>query len=206
MTMVRLVTISATYGAGGSVVAPALASRLGVPFVDRLVVPSAVHQSSEGLAEDEREDSWLQRLIAGAARLPPVIGVSLPPPPDGLTDEDRFRTENERLVCHLLETTGGVVLGRGAAAFLGRAQGCFHVRLDGPLDARVKQAIGIEGISEGEARRRQAETDRTRALYVRRFYDRDNADPALYHLVIDSTTLPLPGCVDLIAAAAALVP
>ncbi|HEX3540794.1 MAG TPA: cytidylate kinase-like family protein [Acidimicrobiales bacterium] len=206
MTSIRLVTISATYGAGGSVVAPALASRLGVPFVDRLVVPSAVHQLSEGLSEDEREAGWLPRLIAAAARLPPVIGVSLPPPPDGLTEEERFRVENERLVCHLLESGGGVVLGRGAAAFLGRAPGCFHVRLDGPRDARVAQAARIEKISEDEARRRQAETDRTRALYVRRFYDRDNAGPALYHLLMDSTTVPLDGCVDLIAAAVALVP
>ncbi len=32
----RLVTISAAYGAGGSVVAPALAERLGVPFLQRV--------------------------------------------------------------------------------------------------------------------------------------------------------------------------
>jgi hypothetical protein len=30
---VRLITVSAAYGAGGSVVAPALARRLGVPFL-----------------------------------------------------------------------------------------------------------------------------------------------------------------------------
>ena len=33
--LIRLVTVSATYGAGGAVVAPALAERLGVPFVQR---------------------------------------------------------------------------------------------------------------------------------------------------------------------------
>ena len=32
-----LVTVSASYGAGGSEVAPALAERLGVRFVDRVV-------------------------------------------------------------------------------------------------------------------------------------------------------------------------
>ena len=30
---VRLITVSASYGAGGSVVAPALAGRLGLPFL-----------------------------------------------------------------------------------------------------------------------------------------------------------------------------
>jgi len=33
---VRLITVSATYGTGGSVVAPALAQRLGLPFLQRV--------------------------------------------------------------------------------------------------------------------------------------------------------------------------
>ena len=33
----RVVTVSATYGAGGALVAPLLAERLGVPFADRLI-------------------------------------------------------------------------------------------------------------------------------------------------------------------------
>ena len=50
--------------------------------------------------------------------------------------------------------------------------------------------------------RRVAETDRARSLYLRRFYDRDSHDPALYHLVLHSTVVPLAVCTDLIAAAA----
>ena len=33
---VRLITVSAAYGTGGSVVAPALADRLGLPFLQRV--------------------------------------------------------------------------------------------------------------------------------------------------------------------------
>src|SRR5215470_11981179 len=48
-----LVTISASYGSGGSEVAPALARRLGVPFVDRAVSPELAHKlaaaGNEGL-------------------------------------------------------------------------------------------------------------------------------------------------------------
>ena len=32
-----LVTVSATYGTGGSVIAPRLAETLGLPFIDRLI-------------------------------------------------------------------------------------------------------------------------------------------------------------------------
>ena len=37
----RLVTVSASYGAGGAVVAPALADRLGVPFLQRATTSAA---------------------------------------------------------------------------------------------------------------------------------------------------------------------
>jgi cytidylate kinase len=201
---VLVVTISSSYGAGGSVVAPDLAGRLGLPFVDRALVPSAVQGAAgdEGLAPDERGEGLLRRLVAGAARMPALIGVTMPQPPAGLSDEERFRAENEAGMCHLVETTGGVVRGRGGAAFLGGDSRCFHVRLDGPVEARVRQAMRIEGIGEEEARQRQAETDRARSLYVQRFYQRDVHDPTLYHLILDSTVIPLPVCAEVIARAA----
>jgi cytidylate kinase len=51
------------------------------------------------------------------------------------------------------------------------------------------------------AERRMRETDRAREAYVQQFYGVDAHDPALYHLVIDSTVLGLDACVDLIALA-----
>ncbi|HEY0540394.1 MAG TPA: cytidylate kinase family protein, partial [Actinoallomurus sp.] len=35
--MAGVVTVSATFGAGGSVIGPAVAERLGKPFVDRAI-------------------------------------------------------------------------------------------------------------------------------------------------------------------------
>jgi len=203
-----VVTISSTYGAGGSVVGPEVARRLDLPFVPSAIVPSAIEASEagieagEGLAPDERSDSLFQRLLAAAARMPALIGVSMPQPSTGISDEERFKAENEAGMCQLVATTGAVIRGRGAAAFLGDDPRCFHVRLDGPVDRRIRQAMEIEGIGKDEAARRLAETDRARSLYLRRFYDRDSRDPALYHLMLDSTLVPLAVCADLIATAA----
>jgi cytidylate kinase len=44
--------------------------------------------------------------------------------------------------------------------------------------------------------------DRAHAEYVRRFYDVEIDDPALYHLVIDTTAFDLATCVDLVTRAA----
>jgi cytidylate kinase len=62
--------------------------------------------------------------------------------------------------------------------------------------------MALEGIDEATARHRMAETDRARAKYFSRIYGLDAADPALYHLVVDSTVLPVEACVRLIADAA----
>ena len=47
----RFVTLSATYGAGGSVIGPLLAPRVGLPFADRLIQRGDVpaHPSGEGV-------------------------------------------------------------------------------------------------------------------------------------------------------------
>jgi cytidylate kinase len=199
-----VVTISASYGAGGLVAAPQVADALGLPYVER-AVPAAVVQElagREGLAPDEPDESWARRLIGAAARLPALIGTTMPQPEAGTDDVEVFRTENERRICALVEGRGGVILGRGAAAFLGRRPRCLHVRLDGPVDGRIARGMEMEGLDEDNARRRQQATDRARALYTRRFYDRDVCDASLYHLVIDSVTVPIGTCVDMITLAA----
>jgi len=49
---VRLITVSAAYGAGGSVVAPALAERLGLPFLQR-VTTSEGHVAEPGPCDEQ---------------------------------------------------------------------------------------------------------------------------------------------------------
>jgi cytidylate kinase len=197
----RVVTVSATYGAGGSIVAPRVAERLGLPFLDRLIPVGSASGSEEGLNDEERAKTPLSRLVGHLVRLPSVLGTPVPEAGD-IPDRDELRREVEQSVTDVVTGRGGVILGRAAAIVLAGHPGAFHVRLDGPEDRRVARALAIEKIGEATARRRQAETDRARARYVQRLYDRDPADPQHYHLVVDSTVLPLEITVELVTTAA----
>ncbi|HLG92692.1 MAG TPA: hypothetical protein VKY15_06905, partial [Acidimicrobiales bacterium] len=42
------------------------------------------------------------------------------------------------------------------------------------------------------------ETDRARAVYAKRLYGCDSADPHLYHLVVDTTAVSFRSCVELL--------
>jgi cytidylate kinase len=98
---------------------------------------------------------------------------------------------------------GAVILGRAAAVVLAGEPGALHVRLDGPVGPRIEQAAALGGLSTEDAQRAQRQSDRARESYVRQLYRVDPRDPRHYHLVLDSTKLPLDACVDLIVAAAA---
>src|ERR1700736_4332425 len=68
------VTVAATYGAGGSVIAPAVAKRLGLPFIDRAIpvaVAEEIHEPLEALCDD------LDPNERGSARTIPYIGTLL---------------------------------------------------------------------------------------------------------------------------------
>lgn len=182
----RVVTLSASYGAGGSVIGPELARRLGAAFLDRAVRAGEV--TGESAAEEERTQGLIARIVSSFARMPDAFGPSAP-----LADADAtLREETESHIrAFLAEHDRAVVLGWGATLAVPEA---FRVRLRGPTEARLLRAMAIEGIERGEAERRMAHTDRVRSGYVRRLYDRDWDDPALYHLLLDSTAMDMDSC------------
>jgi cytidylate kinase len=204
---VRLVTVSASYGAGGSVIAPALAERLGVPFLQRATTSEGgiggPEPCFERLVPDEESITPVHRLLASFTHAMPA-GPTQSPPSVQHQDQD-LRRHCEADIRRLAAAGAGVILGRGAAVVLGKDRG-FHVRLDGPEGPRAAQGAAIEGVSPQEARRHLNAADRARTAYVRRLYRADPADPRHYHLLIDSTAIPLDTVVELIMRALSSFP
>ena len=179
------VTISAAYGAGGSIIAPEVGRRLDLPVLDRAISSHVAAQLR--VSVQEAEGGAIRRPLADRfmAVLAPLAGGALGagtdcappdafPPPD---DAAFFRERAEAIMTEAL-AAGAVILGRAGGA-------AFHAR---PDVLRVR----LFGLPE---------VDRARAQYVRRLYNASIDDPGLYQLQIDSTALPLDACADLIATA-----
>jgi cytidylate kinase len=201
---VGIVTISAPYGAGGAEVAPAVAQRMGLPFHDRAIPAQVAGRLGVTVAEAEANDETvvrgLWRLVASLGTMPDPVGGVLPAM--GQPDERAYRQQTERVLTEMADGTGGVVLGRAAALVLGERADALHVRLDGPIERRLAAAVARSGRPEEEVRRDLEANDRTREAYVRHFYRCDPTDAQHYHLVIDSTALPLDCVVELVVLAA----
>jgi cytidylate kinase len=199
-----VVTVSATFGAGGADIAPAVAERLGLVFHDR-VIPAQVAGRlgvtvEEAEANDESVVRGLWRLVASLGSMPDPVGGVLPG--STLPDERAYRLQTERVVTELADGPGGVVLGRAGAMVLAGRPDALHVRLDGPPEARLAAAVAHLGLPEDEVRREMEGADRTRTAYVRHYHRTDPAEARHYHLVVDSTAIDHATVVDLVVAAA----
>jgi cytidylate kinase len=199
-----VVTLSALYGAGGSIVGSRVAEQLGVPFLDR-EIPEAVARRA-GLSPDavriidDAPRTTSERLMSELGRAATVSGAA------GGADEHlellerRLRNHVEEFLAQA-SASGGVALGRGGMVVLRDVPSALHVYLGGPRDARVRQGMALEEVDRDTAERRQKAEDEIRVGYVRRAYGVDGQDPGMYHLMLDSTALDLDVCVELIVAA-----
>jgi cytidylate kinase len=198
-----LVALSASYGAGGSRVGPALAEKLGVPFLDR-AIPFAVSERLDvDIQAAERHDmqvgtSKLERVLRGF--IGQDVGAPVPITPELTVDED-FRRATEEVLLAQAATGEGVILGRAGAIVLRDRPHVLRARLDGPPTRRAAQAARLGGIELSEAERKVEQLDRAGAEYVKRFYGADIRDPALYDVVLDSTAIDLDTCVELLLIA-----
>ena len=202
---VRVVTISASFAAGGVEVGRAVAARLGLPFVDRAIprqVAACLGVSpDEAAAHDEHVQGAMMRALVSTIGAPVSFGTSgiqsLP-----TDDENAYRQATESVLRQLATERGGVFLGRGGAVVLGDRTDALHVRLDGASDARAGRAATQMGVGAEEAWHQLHETDRARAAYMHHFYGRDPAEVDLYHMVLDTAHLSAAACVEAIVSAA----
>jgi hypothetical protein len=202
---VTLVALSASYGAGGSVIGPAVAARLGVPFVDR-AIPLAVADQlqvpfDDAVAHDDQVSTgWLERMLSGFVGSD--AGVPSPLLPDTFSSED-FQRATVEVLLKQAQTGEGVILGRGAVALLRDRPDVLRVRLHGPVDARVRQAMELDRSLDVErAEHTLLQFDRTHAAYLQKFYGVDIGDCSLYHVMLESTRIEFEACVEMIVRAA----
>lgn len=202
------VTISADYGAGGSVVAPAVASQLGIQLLDRAVsvtVAAQLHVSVQEAEAGAAKRRFAGRFLSLLAPLSSgVLGAgtdAAPPDAEPVPDEpSAFREQAERIIRAALPA-GAVILGRAGAAALREERDVLRIRLFGPPQRRLAQAMAAEQIDMETARTRMSQVDAAREHYIWRLYRISAADPSLYHLQIDSTIIKLQTCTELILQA-----
>ena len=149
------------------------------------------------LAHDESLGDAIGRFASSFAMLPELASAMAQA---GVPAGEDYRVHTEAIIREHAGQ-GAVVLGRAGALVLRDHPDALHVRLDGPPERRVERMMREQGLERAEAERLRKDADRAREAYVRHFYGADARDPAHYHMVVDSTRLPVGCVVEAIAAA-----
>ena len=105
---------------------------------------------------------------------------------------------------HLIQEIGrlgeAVIVGRGAG-FILPEESTLRVRLIAPLPNRAGRLADRMGVSIRTARRAARDLDRRRKQFDWALYRKDSDDPHHFHMTLDTTSLGIALCVDLITLA-----
>jgi len=110
-----------------------------------------------------------------------------------------YRRQIERIILELADQGNVVIVGRGGQVILRGRPDVLHVRVVAPLEVRVAWLQQEKGLSPEAAQTGLAQSDKTRAGFLRRSFKIQVNDPALYHLTLNT------GFLDLSQAAALIV-
>jgi cytidylate kinase len=189
-----VVTLFESYGSGAEEVGPRVAEALGVAFHAQAFSSDDL----EGSAAPRADDSLLSRVFAAmggsyAALDGPSVAMAQ-------RDDHELVLRNTRWVTEAARS-GGVIVGRNGALILATWPRALHVRLDAPVEQRVERAARRSGITTARAAKRQRREDDIRADMSIRFYGWDPRDPTRYDLVLNTGTLDMDVCVDIVVHA-----
>lgn len=205
-----VITLSREKGAGGQSIAKHAAEKLNYSEVDKSLIIDVARELgvSESAVErfDEQEPrrpglgDWLRDVFMGtdpvfSAEAAPVFWPTqtmptlVPKPPvqgEHILDRVEYLDVLRQLIRLIHHRGDAIIIGRGGQSILKNESDVLHVRVIAPLEVRCERVMAHEKIGHEAARKSILVSDRARAEYLHERYGIDWADPANYHLTINT--------------------
>jgi cytidylate kinase len=193
------ITINRQLGSGGAYVGQALAKKLDIFYADREIISQAAKKFSM-LEEDleEREEkissfwqSFFQSYTFGAPEIYIPRQAYIP------TDRELFEIENQ-VIERIAKERSAVIIGRCGCHILHEYPGLVRICLHADLSFRINRVCRKNNVSEEEAVRMIAQSDKERPFYYHTFTGKEWSDARQYDLSINTSKIGLDKSVDLI--------
>lgn len=196
-----VITISRSFGSGGSEIASRLADTLGWTLLDNAFVErvAARLHATPAVVEaiEEKAPSLAERIADAFAygsqeMLSAPLSAPLPP------SEERVQEVTRQVIDEAVARGPVVLVGRGAQMCLATREDAIHVLCTAPRDALIARVASRERVATEEAARRVDEENKRRAQFVKRYWNRAWLDASNYHLCVNTAWLGIDGTVELI--------
>lgn len=187
----RIITISREFGSGGRTIGRKTAEKLGIPCYDAELIHKIAKESgfSEQYVQEESEGAaggWLFPFFSDRAM--------------GPTNQDKMWLSQRKVILELAEQGPCVIVGRCADFVLKDKADCLNVFIHASMEYRAERIVKEYGETDEAPERRLREKDKRRAAYHRFYTDMKWGHAQNYHLCLDSGTLGIDKCVDILTS------
>ncbi len=207
-----VITISREVGAGGTWLALKLAEAIGGTCIDKEVIHEIARRM--GKSQDDMQDFdqdtysrisvFFQEALANIAKggrvfhtfgLGPLdwdgLDMFRPYPSTEYSHEEYVDVLRQTLVDIANREANIVVLGRGAQMVFADHPRALHLRIVADRPTRVARIVEEQKISTEQAEKLIDGRDESGRRFLADVFDADWADPHLYHMVINTTRIPV---------------
>jgi cytidylate kinase len=98
-------------------------------------------------------------------------------------------SKTSNTILQLAQIGNCVIVGRAGNIIASRLKNSFHVRLVAPIENRIEHIMEICDKSRPEAIEYIKKEDLARKNYLKKYFNKDVADPLLYNMVINTSPL-----------------
>lgn len=215
-----VITVSREYGSRGEEITQKVASELGYSYFDKDIIANVARIANATEDEirqfDEKDQHGLHTFLKNLfiARPLPVAEFPYYYPPtmpldwsiEPMENEPRLDPESvtaffHQVVEELWRRDRVVIVGRGSQKILASRPCTLHVRFVGTIQDRCKQVMAADSLTHVEAAKKILAIDKRRTQYLKQHHDADWMDATLYHLVINTSLIPVNQAVKIITTA-----
>ena len=188
--MSKIVTISREFGSGGRTIGRMTAEKLGVPCYDQELIDRIAEESGllRAYVEENSENvsgGWLS-FTAGRD----FYGHSL---------QDDLIHAQTKVIREIADKGPCVFIGRCADYILDGREDVLKVFIHASMEKRAERIVNQYGERIEDPVQRLKEKDKKRKAYYQLYTDRKWGSLKNYHLTLDSGTLGLETCAEIIA-------
>lgn len=191
--MNKIITISREFGSGGRTIGKETAEKLGIKCYDAELISKIAEKSgfAESYVRDNHDGNsdkgWLDSVLRGRDYY-------------GETNQDYLWKIQKQIILELADKESCVIVGRCADYILRERPGVLKVFIHASLASRAERVVRVYGESDEAPEKRLKDKDKRRKSYYHFYTDMEWGKAEHYDVCLDSGTIGIERCVDVIAA------
>lgn len=190
--MKRVITISREFGSAGRTIGKLVADKLGYKYYDKELIVKVAEETGFSQAYIKERGEYSPSASAFSYSF---MGRST----DGMSTDDYLFSAQRKVILQLADEGDCVIVGRCADYILRDREDVMNVFIHADKKWRAKRIVEVYGANKYRPERRVEDKDKKRRINYKYYTDREWGDYRNYDMCLNSGTLGINTCVDIIA-------